>query len=236
METKKRFDLIGFDADDTLWDNESLYVNTQQAFKQMLVRYRSPEFIEQRLFETESRNLQYFGYGIKSFALSMIETAIELTDGQVLGKDIQLIIDLSREMLKADVRLLDGVAETVAALAQEYPLMILTKGELFDQETKVARSGIADYFRYVEVVSDKTEASYAAVLARHQVDPARFLMVGNSLRSDILPVTAIGGRAVYIPYALTWAHETVGSPEGEKLYEEIASIRELPGLIAAMQG
>ena len=128
-----------------------------------------------------------------------------------------------------------GSPRPVAALAQQYPLMILTKGELFDQETKVARSGIADYFRYVEVVSDKTEATYAAVLARHQIDPARFLMVGNSLRSDILPVTAIGGQAVYVPYALTWAHEAVGSPEGERQYEEVASIRELPGLIAAMQ-
>jgi putative hydrolase of the HAD superfamily len=234
MEPLNRFDLIGFDADDTLWDNESLYLNTQAAFKQMLARYRSLEYIDQRLFDTETRNLQYFGYGIKSFALSMIETAIELTDGQVLGKDIQLIIDLCREMLKAEVRLLDGVAETVAALAKDYPLMILTKGELFDQETKVARSGIADYFQSVEVVSDKTEAAYAAVLAKHRVAPARFLMVGNSLRSDILPVTAIGGHAVYIPYELTWAHEAVEALEGEKPYEEIASIRYLPDLIASM--
>lgn len=229
------FDLIAFDADDTLWHTEELYVGTQDRYKQLLAPYHSAEWIDQRLYATEMRNLRVFGYGIKGFTLSMIETAIELTEGRITGAEIQGIIDLARAMLDADIRLLDGVAETVAALAPAYPLMIITKGDLLDQESKIARSGLGPFFKHVEIVSDKTEAAYAALLRRYAVPAARFLMIGNSLRSDILPVVNLGARAVYIPYHLTWAHEMVTeTPVGENSYLTLDSIRLLPGLLQSL--
>jgi putative hydrolase of the HAD superfamily len=228
-------DLIAFDADDTLWHTEALYVGTQDRFRQLLAPYHSAEWIDKKLFDTEMRNLRMFGYGIKGFTLSMIETAIELTEGRISGAEIQGIIDLARGMLEAEVRLLDGVAEAVAALAQRFPLMIITKGDLYDQETKIARSGLGPYFRHVEIVSDKTEASYAAVLKRYQVAPERFLMVGNSLRSDILPVVRLGGQAVHIPYALTWAHEMVTETQaGENSFLTVEHIGLLAPLVEVL--
>jgi putative hydrolase of the HAD superfamily len=227
-----QLDLIALDADDTLWHNESMFSLTQAKFLDLLSGYHSPELIERRLYETELRNLQTFGYGIKGFTLSMIETALELTDRQVSGAIIQEILDLSKAMVHAPVELLDHVAEVVPWLAERYPLMLLTKGDLFDQESKLARSGLAEYFRYVEIVSDKTATSYRALFARYQIDSARFLMVGNSLRSDIVPVVALGGRAVYIPYHLTWAHETVADHDAQQHpYIELEHIGGLPALI-----
>jgi putative hydrolase of the HAD superfamily len=199
---------------------------------QLLAGYHSPEQIQHKLYEIELRNLNNFGYGVKGFTLSMIETAIELTGGQVGGAAIQQIIDFAKAMVHAPVELLDYVAEVVPRLAAAYPLMLLTKGDLFDQESKLARSGLAEHFRYVEIVSDKTITSYRALLQRYQIDPARFLMVGNSLRSDILPVTALGARAVYIPYHLTWAHETVADHDARQPnYVELEHIGLLPELI-----
>jgi putative hydrolase of the HAD superfamily len=205
---------------------------TQEKFMQLLAGYHSPEQIQHTLYEIELRNLNNFGYGVKGFTLSMIETAIELTGGQVGGVVIQQIIDFAKAMVHAPVELLDHVAEVVPRLAAAYPLMLLTKGDLFDQESKLARSGLAEHFRYVEIVSDKTITSYGALLQRYQIDPARFLMVGNSLRSDILPVTALGARAVYIPYHLTWAHETVADRDARQSnYVELEHIGLLPELI-----
>jgi putative hydrolase of the HAD superfamily len=229
------FDLIAFDADDTLWHTEDLYVGTQDRFKQLLAPYHSAEWIDRKLFDTEMRNLGVFGYGIKGFVLSMIETAIELTEGRISGTEIQRLIDMGREMLSADIRLLAGVAETVAALSERYPLMIITKGDLFDQETKIARSGLGPHFKHVEIVSDKTEASYAALLRRHGVAPQCFLMIGNSLRSDILPVVALGARAVYIPYHLTWAHEQVSAPAAGG-YVTLESVSGLVAWLEALAG
>jgi len=211
-----RFDTIAFDADDTLWHNERLYVNAQAKFKQLLAHYHNPEWIDERLYQTEMRNLDHFGYGIKAFALSMIETALELTEGRISGSDIQTIINLAREMLTADVELLEHVADTIPSMAATYPLMLITKGDLRDQEMKIARSGLAAHFRYVEIVSDKTRDNYEVLLRRYGIAPDRFLMVGNSLRSDILPVLALGASAVYVPYRLTWAHEVVDSPPPEQ--------------------
>jgi len=178
------------------------------------------------------RNLQFYGYGIKGFALSLIETAIELTEGRIQGDEIHHLIDLAKDMLTAEVQLLDHAADSVARLAAMYPLMLITKGDLFDQETKIARSRLRPYFRYIEVVSDKTDDSYSALLAKYQLDPARFLMVGNSLRSDILPVVALGGQAVYIPYQITWAHETVVLSEQDRSrFFELDHIGLLPALV-----
>ena len=157
--TQTHFDLIALDADDTLWHNETMFSMTQEKFMQLLAEYHSSEQIGQTLYEIELRNLNNFGYGIKGFTLSMIETALELTDRQVSGAIIQQIIDFAKAMVHAPVELLDHVAEVVPWLAERYPLMLLTKGDLFDQESKLARSGLADYFRHVEIVSDKTATS-----------------------------------------------------------------------------
>lgn len=231
-----RFAMIAFDADDTLWHNERLYAAAQTTFRDLLAQYHSPEWIDERLFQTEMRNLQHFGYGIKAFALSMIETAVELTEGRIGGNDIQTLIDAARTMLTADVELLDGVPATLDALAGRYELMVITKGDLRDQEVKIERSGLARYFRHVEIVSDKHRANYEVLLRRHAIAPEQFLMVGNSLRSDILPVLELGAHAVYIPYHLTWAHEAANAPEAHPGYYELAGMGELPALLARLEG
>jgi putative hydrolase of the HAD superfamily len=224
-------DVIAFDADDTLWHNETLYTMTQDRFKKLLSKYRSGEGVDQELFETEMLNLQYYGYGIKSFTLSMIETAIELTEGRVQGREIQEIINFAKEMLRSPVQLLEGVQEVILTLSESHRLMIITKGDLFDQETKIAHSGLTDYFDHVEIVSEKNPDSYRALLAKHRIAPEHFMMVGNSLRSDIFPVLTIGGQAVHIPYHTTWAHETViGQDEVEKKYFKLEHIGMLPEL------
>jgi putative hydrolase of the HAD superfamily len=226
------FDVIAFDADDTLWQNETLYQAAQNQFIQMISGYANPEEVEKALFEADIRNLPYFGYGIKGFALSMIETAVEVSRVQVQGEEIRKIIELAKGMVQADIQLFEHVRETLEEISQAYPLMIITKGDLLDQESKLKRSGVMDLFTHFEVVSDKTPESYAALLQRHHIDPQRFLMVGNSLRSDILPVTALGGKAVYIPYHLTWAHEAdVGENSGDHPYIVIEHIGLLPDLL-----
>jgi putative hydrolase of the HAD superfamily len=227
------FDLIAFDADDTLWHNETLFQATAREFAALLAGYHPSEWIQERLFATEMKNLRHFGYGIKGFTLSMIETALELTEGRVTGAEIKTILGWGRGMLQAPISLLDGAQDTVAALAREHRLMLLTKGDLFDQETKLARSGLGEYFGAVEIVSEKSARIYATIMARHKVEPPRFLMVGNSLRSDILPVLEAGGAAVHIPYATTWVHEQVADEATSgKTFATLESIRELPGWLA----
>jgi putative hydrolase of the HAD superfamily len=178
------------------------------------------------------RNMQHFGYGVKAFALSMIETAVELTDGQVSGQDIGTLIVLAKEMLGAEVELLPHVAEAIPALAARYPLMVITKGDLLDQETKIARSGLGGYFRHVEIVSEKTTESYARLFRQRGIAPERCLMVGNSLRSDILPILALGGHAVYVPCDLTWQHELAQPPPpGQPDFHQIEHLGQLPALL-----
>jgi putative hydrolase of the HAD superfamily len=179
------------------------------------------------------RNLRLYGYGIKSFGLSMVETAIELTDGRITGNEIRSILHFIREMLYSPVELLDGTLTTIRALSGGYRKVLITKGDLFEQESKIARSGIADEFDQIEILSDKTPESYRAMLARSGIDPQRFLMVGNSMRSDILPVLELGGYAVYIPYHVTWAHELAEHPGGgyDGQFFELEQIGELPALL-----
>lgn len=200
---------IAFDADDTLWHNENLFAETQEAFRALLRPYHDDAWIDARMVAAEQRNLQHFGYGIKGFILSLIETAVELSEGRIQGGEIQKIIELGKGMIARPVDTLHGVGRVLEQLAPTYELMLITKGDLFDQETKLARSGLGSYFGVVEIVSEKHEATYAGILRRHGINPAHFLMVGNSVKSDVLPVVALGGRAVHIPYEVTWAHERV---------------------------
>ncbi|MDG1487572.1 MAG: HAD hydrolase-like protein, partial [SAR324 cluster bacterium] len=190
------FEVIAFDADDTLWHNESIFTMTQIKFCEMLSSH-GQEVVDQTLFSTQIKNLQHFGYGIKGFILSMIETSIELTDGEVSGHEIQQILDFGREMLAAPIELLPYVREVVEELSQKYTLMLITKGDLIDQETKIARSGLAEFFDAVEIVSDKTTEVYSKILERHKIESSRFMMIGNSMRSDIVPIVQIGAHAVH---------------------------------------
>ena len=230
-------DVIGFDADDTLWHNEYLYEEAQEKLAGLLARYADGGTVAACLYETEMRNLPHYGYGIKSFTLSMIETATNLSEGRVTADEVMQIVGFAREMLAADVELMGHAEEAVRALADSYDLMVITKGDLRDQQAKLRRSRLVDCFRYVEVVSEKTAAVYRELLARYGIAPARFLMVGNSLRSDILPVLAVGGRAVHVPHETLWAHEHVEADLAE--YDgcyELEHLGLLPDLVRRLDG
>ena len=229
MEAHKYFDLIAFDGDDTLWDNERLYLQAKERFDELLSHLSGPEKASQRLEEMELLNIRYYGYGIKSYVLSMIETAIEVTSGKVDGEIIQQIIKIAKDMLDAEVLLLENVQETLENLYQDYDLMLITKGDQFEQEGKINRSDLARYFRYVEIVGDKTRETYQRLFYKYQIDPHRFLMVGNSIRSDILPVVQLGGKAIYIHFMNTWTHEMVAEEEIKELeFVELTHLGQLP--------
>ncbi|GAB3501770.1 HAD family hydrolase [Spirosoma knui] len=220
--------LIAFDADDTLWVNEPNYVNVQQRLCDMLSHHIDQDTLTQQFYNTQIRNLQLFGYGAKGFTLSMIETAIELTDGAVSGREIQQIIDVSKELLTFPIDVLDGVYDVLDSLSKQYELMVLTKGDLFDQESKIARSGLGHFFSHVEIVSEKNEQSYQRILNRYGVKPEEFLMIGNSLKSDVLPVLTIGGHAIHVPYVITWAHERVDEDRlAGKSFTTLENIRDV---------
>jgi len=227
------FDIIALDADDTLWDNESFYIEAKAEFVVLLQMYEpDPDRVKARLDEIEESNVAIYGYGIKSFLLSMIEAALDLSDGLISSDDLQVVIDLGREMLISPVKIFAHTEETLAALSQRWDLMLITKGDIFEQSQKIERTGLAKYFHVVEIVGQKTPAVYKALLQRHNIDPSRFLMVGNSLRSDVQPVLALGGQAVYIPYINTWVHEHRLDGELSKDgYYELESLAELPELL-----
>lgn len=229
-------EIIGFDADDTLWHNEILYSQAKDQFEEILAPYTQADRIRPRLDEIEEWNVRHYGYGIKSFALSMVEAAIEISDGQIEANRLGRILDVVKEMLYADVKQIGPVEPTLQALVQQYPLMLITKGDFFEQHRKIERSGLAKYFKYVEIVVDKTPEVYRGVLAKYHLEPGKFLMVGNSMRSDILPVLEIGGQAVYIPYFTTWSHEIVEeSEENTAKYYTIDQLSELPELIKTLK-
>ncbi len=207
-------DLIAFDADDTLWHTEHLYQTARQQFRDLMMPHCSLEELDERVHETEMRNLPYYGFGITSFILSLIETAIDTTGGAISGVEIGRLLAIAREMISSDVRLIDEVEDTLAALSADFPLLLITKGDLLHQTDKVARSGLGRYFAGVEIVADKTPQTYADILARRGVAPERFVMVGNSPRSDVLPVATLGGRAIYVPDDNTWVYDLVEVPEG----------------------
>ena len=228
------FKLIAFDADDTLWTNEEHYLNTQKKFAERLEIDIPAEEIDRALLETEIKNVPIYGYGVKSFALSMVETAIDLTGGQVSANTIRQILADIKAMLTADVKLYPQVEVTIRSLAQDYSLAIITKGDLRHQQSKVDRSGLAPYIDHVEIVSEKTPESYRQFLDIIDIDPQHFMMVGNSLRSDILPVVAIGGAGVYIPSQFTWVHEEPHPQQSDSGYHPLEHIGQLPALIKSL--
>ncbi len=223
--------IIAFDADDTLWPNEPYFREAEKDMMKILTPYYRGDDLIEHLYQQEIMNLHIFGYGAKGFTLSMIESAIELSEGKICGKEIQKIIELGKQIMTYPIELLDGVEETLTALG-EHRLVLITKGDLFDQESKVARSGLANHFDAIEIVSEKDDETYSKLLERHKIKPENFWMVGNSLKSDVLPIARIGGTAVHIPYESTWQHEQVETDASmRKTYHELTSIRELPSLI-----
>jgi len=230
-------EVIALDGDDTLWHSEHLFVDTQERFRDLVRPHArlGDAALDERLVEVERRNLPLFGYGVKAFTLSLIETAIELTDGRIPGRDLQAVLDLGKLLMDHPVELLEGVREAVDALTDTYRVMVITKGDLLHQETKVARSDLAELFWRVEIVSEKDEATYLRILDRHGIDPAHFVMVGNSVRSDVLPVLAIGGRAIHVPYSVTWALEHADTDPEVHDFPVLESLAQLPACIDVLQ-
>ncbi|WP_394835514.1 HAD family hydrolase [Pendulispora rubella] len=230
-------ELVAFDADDTLWHNESIFTVTQEKFLALMKPFVSSEGLEERLVATEIKNSKLFGYGIKAFMLSMIETAIELSEERVGARQIQEIIDAGRAMLQHPVELLPGAADAVAKVSETHKVMLITKGDLLDQESKLARSGLGDRFSAVEIVSEKRPATYERILTRLGVAPEKFLMVGNSLKSDVVPALDIGAVGVHVPYHTTWAAERVEDEAAVRKrprFHHLDSLAELPALLARL--
>lgn len=229
-------DLVGFDGDDTLWRSQEFYDHAQEAFEAILGRYvdLGTDGLREALLATERGNIALFGYGAKGMALSMIESAIELTEGRIEARDIHRIVKLGKEVLGHPVELLPGIREAVEAVAATHKVVLITKGDLFHQEAKVARCGLSDVFHRIEIVSEKDAATYQRLFREFEVTPDRFAMVGNSLKSDIAPVVALGGWGVYMPYHSTWAHELVDDFGASDRVIEVSGAQGIPDAIEAM--
>jgi len=227
-----RLTTIGFDADDTLWHNERFFRLTEERFAALLAEHGERGDLSARLLAAEKRNLKLYGFGIKGFILSMIETAIEVTGGKVPAATIEHIMEIGREMLVHPIEPLPHAVETLEALAGDYRLILITKGDLFDQERKLAQSGLGDHFDGVEIVSDKTPEIYARLFARHGSGPEESMMVGNSLKSDVIPAIRAGSWGVFVPHDLTWELERAEPPTSEERFRKIAHLGELRGLLA----
>ena len=221
--------VIGFDGDDTLWHNEQLFADTQHQLRELLGHYGDMATIDSKLLEIERRNLTIFGYGVKGFILSMIETAIEISDSRVSARDIHQIVMMGKALLEHPIELLDGVSDVVEELASRHRLILVTKGDLLHQETKIAASGLADLFWQIEIVSEKDPTTYRRLLDRHAVSPSDFVMIGNSVASDVLPVLAVGGRAVHVPYHITWALEVAAADNED--FPTLADLRDVITLV-----
>ncbi len=221
-----------FDADDTLWHNERFFRMTQAHFIDLLKEYADEDHLAERLLAAERRNLGHYGFGIKGFVLSMIETALEVTENRVPGDIIRQVIDTGQEMLAHPIELLPGVEETINALASDFQMILITKGDLLDQERKIAQSGLGEMFDGVEIVSDKTAPVYIEIFSRFRTKPNRALMAGNSLKSDINPVIEAGGWAVYVPHGLTWEIEAAPAPASHPRYREAATFAALPKIVS----
>ena len=226
-----RLTTIGFDADDTLWQNEQFYQLTQARFLELLADHADAKELPDRLLKVMLRNIGAYGFGIKSFTLSMVETAIEVTEGRAPASVISQILAAGREMAAHPIETLPHARETLEALAGKYRLVLITKGDLFDQERKVAQSGLGELFEAVEIVSDKAKSTYERIFSRHGDGSEHSMMVGNSLKSDVLPAIEAGSWGVYVPHDLTWAYEYAETPAGAPRFRQVAHLGELPGLV-----
>jgi putative hydrolase of the HAD superfamily len=226
--------LIGLDADDTLWHNETFFRLTQARFADLLAPFAERDVVEARLSAVERRNLAIYGYGVKGFTLSMLETALELSRASVPASVVKAILDAGRDLMTHPVEPLPGVRPAVEALARQGRLVLITKGDLFHQEAKLAASGLGDLFSAVEIVSDKTAETYRRIYERHATPPGEAVMAGNSVRSDILPVLEAGAYAALVPYPLVWDHEAAELPKEHPRFRQLASLAELPAWIAAI--
>jgi putative hydrolase of the HAD superfamily len=217
----KNIEVIGFDADDTLWVNEDYYRGTEKKYARLLKDYGDEKFIMDELFQTEMKNLELYGYGVKPFIISMVENAIRISGGKVPVSIIGKVLEMGREMLLQPIELLPGVKEVIGALHGKYKLIVATKGDLLDQERKLRKSSLSEYFHHIEIMSDKTLDHYRELLKHLEIEPEQFVMIGNSLRSDILPPYELGCSAIYVPYRLTWQHEmnVEEIPEGDRFFK-----------------
>jgi putative hydrolase of the HAD superfamily len=230
--TYKNIKVIGFDADDTLWVNETYFREAELEFAKLLSPYETANKIDQELFRKEIENLPLYGYGIKGFVLSMVEMALEISNNNVSNSTIQKILDLGKDMLTKNVELLLGVEEVLRTLSNDFRLIVVTKGDLLDQERKLEKSGLLDYFHHIEILSDKKEANYSKLLNHLDIKPSEFLMIGNSLKSDILPLINIKAKAIHIPFHTTWMHEQVAENETQnKSYKTVDSLLEIIPLL-----
>lgn len=209
----KNIKVIGFDADDTLWVNETYFREAEEEAGLLLSHYETPNKIDQELFKMEIKNLPTYGYGVKGFILSMIELALELSNGKVSNTVIAQMLKIGKDMINKPIELLDGVEEVLKSLSKDYRLIVATKGDLLDQERKLEKSGLLKYFHHIEVLSEKQEVNYSQLLKRLDIEPQDFLMIGNSLKSDILPLVNIGAQAIHVPFHTTWQHEVVNKKE-----------------------
>jgi putative hydrolase of the HAD superfamily len=225
-------ELVGIDGDDTLWHSEGHFHVTEGRFRELVAEWADGPAASEALLRTERRNLALFGYGVKGFTLSMIETALEVTGHEIDGRAVEQIISFGKELLAHPVELLDGVAETLGDLHREYRLVLVTKGDLFHQESKVAAAGVGELFESVDIVAEKDVETYRRILQRMGVAPEAFCMIGNSVRSDIAPVLDIGGAGVHVPYHVTWAMEHAEVDDAHPRLARVESIREAPGAIA----
>ncbi|PCJ95805.1 MAG: HAD family hydrolase [Hyphomicrobiales bacterium] len=228
---KKTIETIGLDADDTLWHNERFFKTTQAHFKQLLSGFVDQDVLEEQLLDAETRNLELYGFGVKSFTLSMIETAIEVTGGKLSGHIIQEILDVGREMLSHPIELLPHARTTIESLTDNYRVLLITKGDLLDQERKLAESGLGDLFDGVEIVSDKTVAVYERIFAKYSGGAERAMMVGNSLKSDVIPALDAGSWGVHVPHGLTWSYEHADAPITHERFREVADLGALQELL-----
>ena len=222
---------IGLDADDTLWQNEQYYRLTEEHFRGLLSDYATGDDVSARLLEAEKRNLAHYGFGIKGFTLSMIETALDVTEGRAPGHVVGEILAIGRDLLSHPVETMPGVGDVLESLAGSHTLVLITKGDLFDQERKLAQSGLGDFFHAVEIVSDKNAATYRRLFSKHAGAPEQAMMVGNSLKSDVVPALAVGAWGVFIPHALTWILEHVEKPADAPRFRELPEIADLVSLI-----
>ncbi|BDD04931.1 HAD family hydrolase [Aureibacter tunicatorum] len=228
----KNIEIIAFDADDTLWVNEPYFRETEQKFCVLLQDYLTHHSISQELFKTEIDNLPLYGYGVKGFMLSMIETISKVTDNQASLDIVSKTLELGKELLEKPIELLDGVEDTLAHLKGKYRLVLATKGDLLDQERKLVKSGLENYFHHIEVMSNKEKLDYKKMLNHLDCQAENFLMVGNSLKSDVLPVLDLGGHAIHVPYHTTWAHEVVDKEVKRPNFAKVDSIRDVLGYLA----